>query len=158
MKIEISQALADRIKRNDKKLEGAEAVINRALCALEQAEKIPAAPRQESSSIPDGAVSERDIRQVKHGWKATLIEIMKTLEHRKDLFNTFLSRMLKRKKDNKKPKLIPISEDLFNDDPDGFYLSESMLRETSSEVLEKHYGVPKAKQRVGWHWYNKPDA
>ena len=96
MKIEISQALAERIRRNDKTLEGAEAVISRALRALERVEKIPAAPRQESSSILNGALNGSDLRQIKHGWKATLIEIMRTLGHRRDLFNTFPSRMLKR--------------------------------------------------------------
>ena len=94
MKIEITPETAQRIKKNDKNLEGANAVINRALRALERTEGKSITKNFSNTPIISGMVNDKHLKERK--WKPILIEILRTLGHRKDEFNTFPSTMIKR--------------------------------------------------------------
>lgn len=94
MKIEITPETAQRIKKNDKNLEGANAVINRALRALEKSEGKPTTKNLSNTPIVSGTVNDMYLKERK--WKPILIEILRILGHRKDEFATFPSTMIKR--------------------------------------------------------------
>lgn len=96
VRIKISQTTLERIHRNDKNLEGEDAIINDALRALERSEEVPFINNLPENIPLYGTFNEKHLQKVRLGWKGIVVEILKALGDRKGKFENFPNKRLRK--------------------------------------------------------------